>query len=167
MMILPVQSTSFGAKLSNITIKDNAAESVNKLVDSFTEILNQIPSRNVKYANTTAVRPPRSLDYQINISKNERLSVIFDLGKPCNIFLNSKVNEKDGSQVIKSLYYYTGNPNAIMNHTPAISYTEYKMGSEISGNAVKRFKSGETVNDEIADKIKELVDSTLTKLGIK
>lgn len=158
--------TSFGAKLSNIKLKDETAKSINELLDVVGTMKPKLPCNEIQVANTKAVHSPYMAGYEFNLEKGKSLWVDFDENKRLfHISLNHNTKNSEGNNIIKSFNYYMGHPKA-PNPVPEMNYMEYEpMNRGIVAKA--NYPAGTSVSDNIANSIKNVVDTILGSLGKK
>lgn len=155
---------NYRAKISNITIKDSAAESIRILENAVNKAGKELPNTELTVGKTKIIHSPYMAGYH---TENRELGVDYDCddnNRLYNIFINMKTQTLDNKTLIKTFNYYKGHPEAL-NKQPQMSYTEFTM---IDFDTFKdfNFKEGTEVPDCIADKIKNLIDITIKKLGI-
>lgn len=158
--------TSFGAKLSNINVKDETAKSVNELMDVFEGMKSKLPCDEIPVANTKAVHSPYVAGYLFDLEKGKRLSVDFDENKrPYNFLAIDNTKNAAGKDVVKSFSYYLGHPEAD-NPIPTINYMEFEPESRRVA-VQEKYQTGASIPDNIANSIKAVVDTILGSLGKK
>ena len=146
--------TSFGAKLSNINVKDETAKSVNELMDVFEGMKSKLPCDEIPVANTKAVHSPYVAGY------------LFDQNKrPYNFLAIDNTKNAAGKDVVKSFSYYLGHPEAD-NPIPTINYMEFEPESRRVA-VQEKYQTGASIPDNIANSIKAVVDTILGSLGKK
>ena len=167
MNIMPISAirndNTFGAKVSNITIKDSAVESIKGLEEIIYKAGKNVKNSEIPIGNKKAIHSPYELGYH---TKDRDLDFILDENNNVtHIGIINKTKTPDDKELIKSFYYYKGCPTA-PNPIPSISYSEFTV---FDFNTYKHdiYNEGEVVPDNIADKIKNLIDITIKNLGIK
>ena len=171
MKILPVnrnfdcsQNPNFGAKLSNIMIKDSVAENITKFIDEMKVISKEKYPSSIKIGKTTFNHSKYCAGWQKQTEKRY-ISVDFDPDdKLYSVCIINKEKNPDGKVIIKSFDYYLGTPTAI-NPVPEISYAEFEAENFKKGLWQNLYKEGSEVPDKIADLMNKVVVSTLKYMG--
>ena len=160
------QNTNFGAKLNNITIKDNVADNILKFIEEMKAISkNNYPS-NYKVGNVTFNHSPYTAGWLVK-TEDRFFGVDFDQdNKLYSLFMINNEKDENGKEIIKSFDYYLGTPTAV-NPVPEICYSEFESDNFKDGMHRHRYINGSSVPDNIADRINKVVDSTLRYMGIK